>query len=319
MTRFVARRLAQMAVVLFFTSILVFVVVRLMPGDPARRYAGPFATADMVQAVRTKLGLDDPLPVQYWLWVKSFVSGDLGVSTLNGLPVSQLIGTAFANTALLTLMTFTVFTLAGVSLGLLAGLRRNSPADRAVAGFNTLALGVPNFWLGIVLILIFAIGLGLLPAGGVPTFSEDPVGTLRALILPTLALAAAPTAILARYTRASVIDTLNEDFIRTAAAKGMSRGVTIRRHLLKHVFLNLLPLLAILCGTLLTGAALIEVVFTLPGAGRLLLDSVRARDYAVLQALLVIFVAIFLVVTFVADLLYGALDPRVRANVIGRE
>jgi peptide/nickel transport system permease protein len=319
MAVFVARRLAQMVVVLFVTSILVFLVVRLLPGDPARIYAGPFATPDVVAAVRHDFGLNEPLPVQYGLWVKAFVSGDLGISSINGLPVSQLIGSAFVDTALLTVTTFLLALVLGVTLGLVAGLRRNSLADRLVAGFNTLALGVPNFWLGIVLILIFSLQLGWFSAGGVPSFSDDPVGAIQALILPTIALGAVPAAILARYTRAAVIETMSEDFIRTAAAKGMSRALTIRRHLLKHIFLNLLPLLAILAGTLLTGAALIEVVFTIPGAGRLLLDSVRSRDYAVLQTLLVIFVAVFLVVTFVADIVYGALDPRVRARVIGRE
>lgn len=319
MAGFVLRRLGQMAVVLFVASILVFVVIRLMPGDPARTYAGPFATPDVVAAVRHRLGLDESLPVQYVLWVKAFATGDLGVSSISGMPVGELVGTAFVDTALLTLTTFVLATALGVALGLLAGLRRGSAVDRLVAAFNTVALGVPNFWLGIVLILVFSLNLGLLPAGGVPDLGEDPLGVVEALILPTIALGAVPAAIVARYTRAAVIETLGEEFMRTAAAKGMSRGLTVRRHLLKHVALALLPMLGIIGGTLLTGAALIEVVFTVPGAGRLLLDSVRSRDYAVLQTLLVVFVAIFLVVTFVVDVLYGALDPRVRDHVVGKE
>lgn len=319
MAGFVLRRLGQMAVVLFVASILVFVVIRLMPGDPARTYAGPFATPDVVAAVRHRLGLDESLPVQYVLWVKAFATGDLGVSSISGMPVGELVGTAFVDTALLTLTTFVLATALGVALGLLAGLRRGSAVDRLVAAFNTVALGVPNFWLGIVLILVFSLNLGLLPAGGVPDLGEDPLGVVEALILPTIALGAVPAGIVARYTRAAVIETLGEEFMRTAAAKGMSRGLTVRRHLLKHVALALLPMLGIIGGTLLTGAALIEVVFTVPGAGRLLLDSVRSRDYAVLQTLLVVFVAIFLVVTFVVDVLYGALDPRVRDHVVGKE
>ena len=319
MATFVLRRLAQMAVVLLVTSLLVFVVIRLMPGDPARTYAGPFATPDVVAAVRHRLGLDESLPVQYALWMKAFATGDLGVSSISRMPVADLVGTAFVDTAQQTATPFLLATAAGVALGLLAALRRGSLADRLVAAFNTIALGVPNFWLGIVLILVLSLNLGWLPASGVPDVSVDPLGALEALILPTIALGAVPAAIVARYTRAAVIETLGEEFMRTAAAKGMSRGMTVRRHLLKHVALALLPMLGIIGGTLLTGAALIEVVFTIPGAGRLLLDSVRSRDYAVLQTLLVAFVAIFLVVTFVVDLLYGMLDPRVRDRVVGKE
>ncbi|MBO9521497.1 MAG: ABC transporter permease [Nocardioidaceae bacterium] len=316
MTRFVLGRVAQMAVTLLGASVVVFTVLRLMPGDPALVYAGPFAGSDVVEAVRDRMGLHDPLPVQYLLWLKAFVTGDLGVSSISGLPVSQLVGSALAQTALLTLTTSLLAIGVGVPLGLLAALRKGTWADRLVAGFNTVALGVPNFWLGLILVIVFAINFSILPAGGSAKLTEDPLGALTSLVLPTIALGLAPAAMLARLTRGAVIEVMHEDFMTMAAAKGMSIGFVIRRSLLRHVFLNLLPVLAILVGSLLTGAAIIESVFTLPGAGRLIIESTRQRDYAVLQTLLVIFVAVFLLVTFVADILYSVLDPRVRGHLM---
>ncbi|WP_214324640.1 ABC transporter permease [Nonomuraea sediminis] len=301
---FLLRRLTQMALVPAGASVAVFLVIRLMPGDAARALAGPFAGPEVVAAVRARLGLDAPLPVQYALWVKALATGDLGVSTTSGLPVGELIGQALPNTVRLALSTLAAALVGGVTLGLVAGTRKDTWADRLVSVLNTGALGIPNFWLGLLLLLLFTVRLRL---------------PLPALVLPTLALAAAPGAVLARFTRSAVIEVSGEDFIRTAAAKGMSRLLTIRRHVLRHVWLQLLPVVAILMGSLLTGAVIIEAVFTIPGVGRLIIDATAKRDYGVLQALLVMFVGTFLAVTFLADLLYAVLDPRVRSHVLGKE
>ncbi len=317
MGRYLLRRVSQLLLVLVLTSAAVFLLIRLMPGDAARSFAGPFADDAVIAAVRHRMGLDSPLQVQYFDWLKSLASGNLGVSSTTGVPVSEVIGQAIPFTVQLAVGTFVASLAAGVTFGMAAGLRRGRWADRLVGVFNTAALGIPNFWLGLLLLLVFTVRMGVLPSSGSVSFLDDPVAASKGLILPVAALGAAPAAVFARFTRGAVIEVLGEDFIRTARAKGMRPTFVIRRHLLPHVALELLPIMAILVGSLLTGAVIIEIVFTIPGAGRLLIDASVHRDYPLLQVLVLLSVGVFVLVTFVADLLYAILDPRVRGQVIG--
>ncbi len=312
MVAYLLRRLLQWIPVLLFSSIVVFAAVRAMPGDPAELIAGPEATREEVQLIRAQYGLDRSLPVQYAAWLTHMTRGDFGVSYIyhrdnrelifSRLPFSLLI----AATALLSALAV------GVPLGLAAGLGQGKTIDWIASLFASLAIATPNFWFGMLGILLFAVKLGWLPPGGFIGIDDSVSGFLLALVLPTLTLGLHGAAVLMRATRGAVIDTLGEGYIRTARAKGLGRRRIVYRHVLRNSLLPIATMAGMLLGRMLGGAVVIESVFAWPGIGRLLVQSIINQDYGMVQGILIVLVLVFLVINLLVDLLYGAIDPRIR-------
>ena len=312
MRAYIVRRLGQMMPVLVAASVIVFMVIRWIPGDPATIYAGPNATPEVIAAVRHEFGLDQSLPQQYITWIRNLSHGNLGVSYVSQLQVSYLIGSALPNTVELATSALIFALVVGITLGVVAGLSPDSWQDRLVSVYNVVGLSVPGFWLGFILLLVFAVHLKVAPPGGHVGFSDDPVGAIGSLVLPAIALGMRFSAVVARFTRNAVIETLDEDFIRTAYAKGLGTLGMVRHDLLKNISLALITITGVEFGGLIAGAVVIETVFSWPGLGQLLIQSLGNRDYAVVQALLLLFVTVFLLVSLLADLCYSMLDPRIR-------
>jgi peptide/nickel transport system permease protein len=312
MSTYVLRRLAQAVPVLILASIGVFLLLHLVPGDPAILMAGPDATPEVVEAVRRDMGLDRPLPVQYALWVQHAVTGDLGRSYVSRLPVNQLIGTALPATVELALAALLIAVVLGIPSGVLSAISRQSLPDWIITVINGLALAIPNFWLGIVLIIVFALVLGWLPPGGRVEFLSNPGLAWKTLLLPALTLGLHIAATLSRFTRASMLEVLHEDYIRTANAKGLARSVVLGRHAIRNALIPIVTVLGIQFGRLLGGAVIVESVFAWPGVGRMILQAVINRDYLLVQGALLLLVVAFIVINLLVDLLYGVLDPRIR-------
>jgi peptide/nickel transport system permease protein len=312
MLSYLAGRLAQTLPVLFLASIAVFLVLRLVPGDPADAIAGEDASPQEVKAIREQLGLTDPIPVQYGRWIGDLVRGDLGVSIRTGVPVSKLVKLAFPPTIELAVASYAVAVVVGIPLGTIAGVRPRSLWDWFLSFYTIGTLGIPNFLLGVLLLWGFAVGLGWFPASGRVSFLDDPLQSTRYLALPALALGSGLAAVLARYTRTTVQEAMGQDYIRTARAKGLAGRHVVVRHALRNSLIPVVTIMALQVGQILAGAVVIERVFTRPGLGRLVVDAVLNRDYLIVQSTLVILVVIFVGVNLVADMAYGVLDPRVR-------
>ncbi|MHB8576473.1 MAG: ABC transporter permease [Dehalococcoidia bacterium] len=312
MLGYVIRRLGQALPVLFLASVAVFMVLRLVPGDPAVALAGPDATPQRVLEIRQQLGLTQSWPRQYLHWVGNLLHGDLGTSLRNGLSVGRLLKLSFPPTLELTLAAFPVAVLIGIPLGVAAGVRPRSAWDWALSGYTLVAIGIPHFLLGILMLWIFSVDLGWFPSSGRIAFTSDPGDSLKHLVLPALALGGSSAAVLARYTRTAVQQTMGQDFIRTARAKGLRNSTVVVRHGLRGSLIPVVTIVALQVGHLLAGAVVIEQVFTRPGLGRLVVDAIQNRDYLIVQSTLVVLVTIFIAVNLVADLSYGLLDPRVR-------
>jgi peptide/nickel transport system permease protein len=312
MLGYIAGRLMQAAPVLLLSSIAVFLVLRLVPGDPAVTLAGDNATPERLQEVREQLGLTDSWPAQYVRWVGNLLHGDLGVSYRARQSVGRLLKQALPPTIELALAAYPVALLIGIPLGVLAGVRPRSLWDWTLSGYTLVAIGIPNFLLGIVLLYVFAVRLGWLPTSGRANFLEDPLQSLRHLALPALALGSGLAAILARYTRTAVTEVMGHEYIRTARAKGLPGSTVIVRHALRNALIPVVTIAALQVGNLLAGAVVVEQVYTRPGLGRLVVEAILSRDYLIVQSALVVLVAIFVAVNLAADLAYGFLDPRVR-------
>jgi peptide/nickel transport system permease protein len=312
MAGYVLSRIAQAIPVLFLASIGVFLVLRLVPGDPATMLAGQDATPAQVQQIREELGLTDPLPVQYARWIDHLAHGNLGKSVSSGLSVSHLLALSFPPTLELAIAAYIVALLVGIPLGVLAGARPRGIWDWVLSGYSVFTLGVPHFMSGILMLLVFTVWLHWLPTAGRVAFTSNPLESIRYLALPAIALGSGVAAVLARYTRTALADVMDMDFIRTARAKGLEPRVVVVRHALRNALVPVITISALQIGGLLAGAIVIEQVFTRPGLGRLIINAINTRDYVVIQSTLVIFVAIFVVVNLVADLAYGLADPRVR-------
>lgn len=312
MTTYVIRRLLQSVPVLILASVGIFLLLHMVPGDPALLLAGPDATPEVVTAVRRDMGLDQPLPVQYFLWVQHALSGDLGRSYISRLPVTQLIRNALPATIELTLAALAVAVAFALPTGIISAVRRQSLPDWAITVTNGLALAVPNFWLGILLIIVFALVLGWLPPGGRVEFLSNPGVAWKSLLLPALTLGITIGASLSRFTRAAMLEVLHEDYIRTARAKGLSQRLVILRHAIRNALIPIVTVLGIQFGRLLGGAVIVESVFAWPGIGRMVLQAVLNRDYLLVQGTLLLLVASFIIINLIVDLLYGVLDPRIR-------
>jgi peptide/nickel transport system permease protein len=301
-----------MVVVVFGASILIFMTIHLIPGDPVAALLGENASEEMIEIAREEYGFNDPMPKQYYRWAASAVQGDFGVSVRNKLPVTTLIGSRVWPTIHLATAAMFVALLVGLPLGILAAAHRGGIIDRLVSAASAVSMSLPFFWIGILAILLFSLKLGWLPPGGRVDPGDDPIGALKSLILPATVLAANPAAILARFTRTSMIDKLDEDYIRTARAKGVSEAKVVLNHAFRNALIPILTMIGVVAGRAFSGAVVIEVVFAWPGLGRLLVASVDGRDYAVIQGLLLLVVVTFLFINLIVDVAYGLADPRIR-------
>ena len=298
------RRLAGAIPVLLAVSALVFLMLHAVPGDPARVIGGMDASDAQVREIRGQLGLDDPLPVQYWRFLRRAVAGDLGRSYVTGEPVAAEVGRRLGATVELTLASLGLTVLVGMTVGVVSAARAGSVADAVGMAGALLAVSIPSFWLGLMLQIVFALQLGWLPSAG-------RTGVVS-LILPALTLSAFSVAIVARMTRASLLEVLGQDFVRTAEAKGLSPNAVLLRHALRNALVPVVTVLGLRLGYLLGGAVVTETVFAWPGLGRFIVASIRARDFPSIQGGILVMAVGFVLVNVLIDVLYGVLDPRTR-------
>jgi ABC-type dipeptide/oligopeptide/nickel transport system permease component len=304
MTEFIARRLLQTLVTLFILSVLVFLMLRLTPYDPAEAFLQPGAPEEEIAHMRQLLGLDGPMYVQYVRWLEHTLQGDLGISWFTKEPVSQLIMERFPRTIMLAGISMVVSVVLGVALGLLAALRPGSIIDYLVRILSLAGFAMPSFWFAIMLILLFSVTWRILPTSG--------YGSPKYYVLPVITLAAQLVGVIASMTAATVIEVLREEYVRTARAKGLRESMIIYRHVVKNAFIALITLLGLQLGALLGGAVIVETVFAWPGLGLLTTDAVGTRDYPMVQALALIAGIVFLGINLLVDILYAVVDPRIR-------
>ncbi len=312
MLRYAVRRLLSLSLTLLVASLVIFVAIEIVPGDPAAYMLGMNAAPDTVAALRAELGLDVG-PVQRYLnWLGGMLSGDFGTSYTYRTPVVDMIGDRLMISLPLALYALTLSTLIAFPAGIIAATRRGSAADVSVMGVTQLGVAIPNFWFAMLLVLVFAINLRWFSAGGFPGWDQGLLAGIKALTLPAIALALPQASILARVMRSSLLDTLDEDFIRTARAKGLSTRQTLWRHALRNALIPVLTIIGLQFSFLLAGAIIIENVFFLPGLGRLVFQSISQRDLIVVESVVMLLVFAVVVVTFLVDLAYAAVDPRLR-------
>jgi peptide/nickel transport system permease protein len=314
MLGYIFKRLLSTLPTLLLVSLGVFFLIRSIPGDPALVLLGEDADAASLAGVRADLGLNRPLPVQFLAWLEHAVRGDLGRSIVSGEPVNSLILGHFGVTATVVLVAVTLATLLAIAAGLVAAWRQDSAVDLAVVGAATVVLAVPSFWLGLLLLLLFGLKLGWLPFVGYVPFSESAAQAALFLVMPVVTLTITESGVLTRMMRASSIDVLQLDYVTHARAKGLSEATVLIRHVFPNAFAPTLTLVGLTLGHLLGGVAVIETVFTLPGLGRLMVDSVLSRDYPVIQGCLLFTAVVYVVVNLLVDLCYPIFDPRVTAR-----
>lgn len=318
MLRLIVSRVLVSVPVLLAVSVISFTLLRLAPGDPARLRAGLDATPEMVEATRQQLGLDRNVVVQYFDWLGGVLRGDLGTAYQSGAPVTELIAYRFPVTFQLTVVAMLITVLVGIPLGVAAAVWKDSLIDHGVRGASLLGMSVPGFVVGLG--FVFAFGWqwpNVMPYSGFVRFSDDPWASLQHTILPAIALALPPIALVARMTRASLIETLNQDYIESARASGVNAVTVVWVDALRNAMLPVVTILGVITGTTLGGSLVVETVFGIPGMGSLLIDSFSARDYPVVIGVLLLVAAIFVVVNLLVDVLYGVLNPRIRAGYEG--
>lgn len=313
MIRFALGRLLSLVISLIVASIVIFAVVEVIPGDPAAFMLGVNARPDTIAALRAEMGLDEPLVSRYAAWVGGMVQGDFGVSWTYKTPVATLIADRIWVSLPLAIYALVLSTLVAFPAGIYAASRRGGAGDTAIMGATQLGVAIPNFWFAMILVLIFAINLRWFSAGGFPGWA-DPWAALKALTLPAIALALPQAAILARVMRSSLLDMLGEDFMRTARAKGLTRRQALWRHALRNALIPVLTIIGLQFSFLLAGAIIIEQVFFLPGLGRLIFQAISARDLIVVESVVMLLVFTVIMVNFIVDLTYAAVDPRLRAR-----
>jgi peptide/nickel transport system permease protein len=312
MSKYILRRLVQMVPVMLLVSLVVFSLLHLTPGDPATTMLGQEATPEAVAALRQRLGLDQPLPVQYVRWLGSVLRGDLGRSIRTNQPVTEAILERLPVTVQLSAMSILIALMIAIPVGIISALRRNTALDSSATTLALLGVALPNFFLAILLIYLFSIQLRWLPPIGYVPLWEDPGENLRRMIMPALTLGTALAAIIMRLTRSSLLEVLEQDYVRTARAKGLTESRMVRVHALKNSLIPVVTIVGLQIGGLLGGTVITETIFALPGIGRLIVDSIFRRDFPLVQGA-VLFVAVaFLVTNLLVDLLYAFLDPRIR-------
>lgn len=314
MLRFIVSRLLTAIPTLLIVSIAVFTLVRLIPGDPASLMLGDLADDAAYAALRQRMGLDEPIAVQFFIWLGNLFQGDLGVSVTTGQSVLPLILGRFATSATMVLSAVGLAVLVAVPLGMVAAWRQNGKWDLAIVAMSTLLVSIPTFWLGLMILLAFGLKLGWLPVLGYVSVTRDPVAGVLYLIMPVATLVLHEVGIIVRMARASTLDVLRLDYITHARAKGLSETAILFNHAARNAFGPTWTLIGLILGNLLGGIAVVETVFTIPGLGRLIVESIYARDYAVLQGCLLFVAVTYVLVNLVVDLLYPFFDPRVAAE-----
>jgi peptide/nickel transport system permease protein len=312
MQRYIVRRLLQMGFVLFFVSIIIFVVIRLVPGDAASAQMGTEATKEGLERLRHDMGLDQPIYVQYFAWLREITRGNFGISWQSKQPALYLIQRRFPATVFLTTSALFIGLILTLPLGILAGTRPYSKIDNAATTFSLFGIAMPSFWLGLMLLLFFAVTLEWLPPSGYVPLNEDIGDALSHVLLPAVTLGVGLAAPLTRFLRSGMLDVMNQDYIRTARAKGLRGRAVITGHALKNALLSVVTVLGLQIGGLLGGAIVTESVFNWPGIGTLLLLSIQQRDYGVVQGVVLFVTLIFMSINLLVDILYAFLDPRIR-------
>lgn len=314
MLAFLLRRFAGFVLMLLASAAVIFLLLDLLPGDPARFTLGINASPDAVAALRLQMGLDAPALERFLQWLGGMLGGDFGMSVTQRLPVAQLIVERLAVTLPLTIFAMLISMIVGLPLGILAARRRGKPADTALMVLAQTGVAVPNFWFGMLLTLFFAVTLRWLPTGGFVPWHEDWIGSLRSLVLPSLALALPQASILARVMRTALVDVMGQDFIRTARAKGMTMDEAIWRHGVRNALLPVLTILGLQFAYLVAGTIIVENVFFLPGLGRLIFNAVTERDLILVRGATMVLVVVVTATMLITDLTYAWVDPRLRVR-----
>ncbi|MET7373478.1 MULTISPECIES: ABC transporter permease [Micromonospora] len=314
MARYLLTRAWQSALTLLLSTIVVFVGVRALPGDPALALAGEDRSPEALEAIRRHYGLDQPLPVQFAQYVERMAQGDFGVSIRTGTPVSSMLTTALPVTVELSVLAILIAAALGVGAGVLAAVRRGRPAEWLANGLALIGLSVPHFWLGLLAILYLSVATGLFPASGFVPILEDPVDNLHHIVLPAVILGTGLAAIIMRQTRSAMLDSLSSDYVRTAKAKGLRPRAVITRHALRNSLIVVVTVVGLQLGGLISGAVVTEQIFGLPGFGKMTIDAVFQRDYPVIQAVVLLTAAAYIVINLFVDLLYSVIDPRIRVT-----
>lgn len=314
MTRFVLTKILHAIITFVLSGIVIFFGVRLLPGDPALAMAGEEATPERLDAIRADLGLDQPLLVQFLKFLGSIVTGNLGESTRTGLPVTSMIATTLPVTLWLALYAIVVATVVGIALGMLAERYRGKWPEIGSNFIALLGLSVPNFWLGLLAILALAVNLGWFPASGYVDVLSDPIRGIYYLTLPAVILGTSLAAVITRQTRASMIETMGTDYVRMARAKGLSRPRVLFRYGLRNSLIVLVTIVGLQLGGLISGAVVTERIFALPGIGKLTLDAVFSRDYPVIQAVVLVITASYILINLAVDILYSVINPQIRVS-----
>ena len=312
MLAYIIRRLASTVLVMGIVAVFVFLLLHLSPGDPAAIIAGDNATGEQIAAIRNKLGLDDPLPVQFFRWLSAVLQGDLGISIFSNEPVAKLIGQRIEPTLSLALTTLIVAVTLAVSFGVLAAYKVGTWIDRSLMVVSVIGFSVPVFVVGYMLIYVFSINLRWLPVQGYSPIDQGFGPWIERLILPSIALGLAYVALIARITRTSMLEVLAEDYIRTANAKGVATRSVLLKHALKNAGVPIVTVIGIGVALLIGGVVITETVFNIPGVGRLVVDAISKRDYPIIQGVILIFSGVYVLVNLLVDLSYTLLDPRIR-------
>jgi len=312
MTRYVMQRILGMLAVMFTVVTIVFVIVRVAPGDPAAVMLGPDATAGDIAGLRSRLGLDQSLPTQYVLFLGQLLRGDLGQSIFLNMPVLSALAERAEPTFFLTLFSILIASAIALPVGILSAYKRGTLFDQVATTFAMFAASIPSFWLGLILIQVFAVRHGWMPASGYGGPDASFLERLRHLVLPALALGIVSSALITRFTRASMLDVLNDDYVRKARSKGMGEWGVVMKHAFKNALIPVLTVVGLTAALLISGAVVTETVFSLPGIGNLVVSAVLRRDYPVIQGALLVIAALYVLINFLIDMLYLAIDPRVR-------
>jgi len=311
-TGFVLRRIGQMAIALFGVSIVVFALIHFVPGDPVRIALGTRFDPEIYATLRERAGLNEPILIQYWNWLFAAIRGDLGVSFRSGQPVTAIVLQRLPATITLAGAALAIALLVSLPLGILSALRSGSRLDYVATTASQIGVSVPDFWAGIMYILLFSLTLSWLPPSGYSPFSQDPLGWLSHLLLPAMTVGLISGSILFRFVRSAVLEALNQDYVRTARAKGLSQLAVVRDHVLPNAWIPIVTVVGLQLGFLLGGVVVVELIFAWPGLGRLALLAVEDRDFTVLQGTVLYIAFIFLIINLLVDIIYGWLDPRIR-------